>query len=230
MSDRKTADWFRYGGSGLPLVAAVAGAAVGLALFAVTQLTGRNLYITIGAVAGAVTALILRVYGRSARLTAVRITVPQFSELTFMVNNEARQVAWRIYVEIVTRISIQRLSDEDGLLREALTSLYGLFGTTRDALKASRPSVPATGDQTVEHLAITMLNNELRPFLSKWHARLREFENANRELPESQWPEAAACREDLRAVQRHMVDYALNFARLAGVRDAEAMLPARSSH
>ena len=28
----------------------------------------------------------------------------------------------------------------------------------------------------MEHLAVTMLNWELRPFLSKWHPRLQRFE------------------------------------------------------
>lgn len=224
MSMQSWVGWVRSGRSALLVVAAVVGAGVGLALFALTQLAGRNLYITIGAATGVATALILRFYGRSTRLTQLRITVPQFSELTFVVNNEAKQVAWRIYVETVTRISTQPLADEDGLLREALTSLYGLFATTREALKSSRPSVPASGSQTVEYLAVTMLNNELRPFLSKWHSRLREFEQAHPDLPESQWPDAAACRVDLRGVQEHMIDYALNFAKLAGVRDAEGML------
>lgn len=224
MSGQGLLEWFRVHGSALPAIAAVIGASVGLAVFVVTQLTGRDLYIATGAATGAVTALILRYYSRSTRLTQLRITVPQFSELTFVVNNEAKQVAWNIYVETVTRISTQPLADKDGLLREALTSLYGLFGTTREALKSSRPSVPVPGNQTVEYLAVTMLNNELRPFLSKWHSRLREFEQAHPNLPESQWLDATACREDLRKVQEHMVEYALNFARLAGVRDAEGML------
>jgi hypothetical protein len=40
------------------------------------------------------------------------------------------------------RISTRPLAEEEGFIREALTSLYGLFATTRDTLKASRPSVP----------------------------------------------------------------------------------------
>lgn len=224
MSRQTWMDWIRTRGSAAPLVAALVGAAVGLGLFAVTQLTGRDLYIAVGAAAGLGTALILRFYGRGTRLTQLRITVPQFSELTFVVNDEAKQVAWRLYVETVTRIAIHPLGEDDGLLREALSSLYGLFGTVRETLKSARPSVPAAGGQSVEYLAVTMLNNELRPFLSKWHPRLREFERAHPEHPESQWPEAAACRQELASVQRHMIDYALNFAILAGVRDAQQVL------
>jgi len=209
-------------------VAAAIGAVAGLSVFAVSQVTGRNLYAIIGAVAGAAAVLVLQQYWRSALLTEVKITVPQISELTFVVNNDARQVAWKLYVETVTRVSTQPLADEEGFIREALTSLHDLFAITRDMLKASRPSAPVPGGQTVEHLAVTMLNHELRPFLSKWHPRLREYEKANPDDSESAWPDNRACRTELRRAQANLVGYALGFARLAGVRDAQTAIVAAS--
>jgi hypothetical protein len=200
------------------------GAAAGLVVFGVTRLSGRNLFVVTGAFAGAVSVLAFQVYGRAARLTEVRVTVPQLSELTFVVNNEAKQVAWRLFVETVTRVSTQPLDDGEGLLREALTSLYGLFGTAREALKSARPSVQVTGEQTVEYLAITMLNRELRPFLSTWHPRLKAFEEDNPSRPESEWSEGADCRAELRVVQANLRGYALGFARLAGVRNAMVLV------
>lgn len=204
--------------------AAAIGAIAGLVVFTISQVTGRNLYVIIGGVAGAAAVLVMQQFWRTAQLTEVKVTVPQVSELTFVVNNEARLVAWKLYVETVTRISTQSLAGEEGFVREALTSLYGLFATTRDTLKASRPSVPVSGHQTVEHLAVTMLNHQLRPFLSKWHPRLRQFEQAHPDGPESAWPENAACRLELRVVQANLVDYALGFADLAGVREAQVTL------
>lgn len=206
------------------VAAAVAGTVVGLIVFSITRVAGRNLFLITGAIAGSVAALVLQVYRRAAQLSEVKITIPQFSELTFVVNNDARQVAWKLFVETVTRITTQPLDDEAGLIREALTSLYSLFATTRDALKSSRPSVSVAGNQTVEYLAVTMLNWELRPMLSKWHPRLREFEQAHPNDAESAWSGAVECRRELRSVQEHLQTYALGFARLAGVRDAEAMM------
>ncbi len=159
-------------------------------------------------------------------MTELTITVPQVSQLTFVVNNESRLVAWQLYIETVTRVATQPLSDDDGFLREALTSLYGLFAIARDILKASRPSISAAGDQTVEHLAVTMLNCNLRPFLSKWHPRLREFEQAHPDGREAAWPDNNSCRNELIQVQEHLVAYALAFARLAGVRDAKEAIRA----
>ena len=36
-----------------------------------------------------------------------------------------------MYIELVTRIAVIELRPEEGLLREALSSLYSLFDTTR---------------------------------------------------------------------------------------------------
>jgi hypothetical protein len=203
------------------LLAAITGTVAGLAVFTISQVTGRNLYLIIGAIAGVAAVLTLHRYWGAAQLTEVTITVPQVSELKFVVNNEARLVAWQLYIETVTRVATQPLSDDDGFLREALTSLYGLFATTRDTLKASRPSIPAAGGQTVEHLAVTMLNRQLRPFLSKWHPQLLEFEQLHPDSHETAWPDNNKCRNDLRQVQENLVEYALGFARLAGVHDAK---------
>jgi len=206
------------------IVAVIAGVIAGLVVYAVTRITGRNLFMITGGVAGLAAVVVLQFYRRAARLTEVKVSVPQFSELTFVVNNESRQVAWKLFVETVTRISTQPLDEDQGFIREALTSLYSLFTTTRETLKDSRPSIPAPGSQTVEHLAVTMLNWELRPFLSKWHPLLRAFERAHPAEPESAWPEALACRIELGQAQQRIRRYALGFARLAGVRDAESMI------
>ncbi|MDF5752182.1 hypothetical protein [Spongiactinospora sp. TRM90649] len=201
-----------------------AGAVVGLGVFAIGRTSGFLLFAITGALAGALVAGGLDAYRRSARLAEVKVTLPQLSELTFVVNNDSRQVAWQLFIESVTRVSAQRLDDEDGLLREALTSLYGLFATTRETLKVSRPSTHVNIGMTVECLAVNFLNLELRPFLSRWHPRLRAFEQESPGRPETDWPLATECRAELRLLQRNAHEYLLAFARLAGIRDAEAML------
>jgi hypothetical protein len=133
----------------------------------------------------------------------------------------SQQVAWKLFVETVTRISTQPLDDRTGSIREALTSLYGLFETTRDSLKQAQPSRPGAGP-TVEQLAITMLNLELRPFLSRWHPALQDWEQTHPGATEADWPANAECRTALRAVQQGTLAYALGFARLAGLDDTTA--------
>ncbi|GAA3030802.1 hypothetical protein GCM10010448_11000 [Streptomyces glomeratus] len=44
-----------------------------------------------------------QVHGRAARLSEVTVRVPQVSELTFVGKNDARQMAWHLFVETATR-------------------------------------------------------------------------------------------------------------------------------
>ncbi len=80
------------------------------------------------------------------------------------------------------------------LLREALTSLYNIFPTTRQILKEAGPDVGGSQD-SVGGVVIEVLNRGLRPFLSRWHPRLQAWEarRASDRSPQEHewdWPEA----------------------------------------
>ena len=106
--------------------------------------------------------------------------------------------AWELYVELVTRLAVAELGADEGLLRDALTSLHSLFGTTRAILRRYGPSVaraPGDGVSMVCGLAIAILNEVLRPFLSVWHPLLLDHE--------SQRPPGVAAGEHERAWARN---------------------------
>lgn len=203
-------------------VAALCGALLGLLVYGLRDIEDRVLYLLVGALVAAAIAAVVELYRRHVDLTEVKISLPQVSQLTFVVDNDAKHTAWELFVEVTTRVSTQPLGAEEGFLREALNSLYSLFGRTRELLAKSRPTV-GTGGNTVESLALAMLNRELRPFLSKWHPRLARFEQSG-ERDETTWEDNAAFREELEAMRRRLIEYAVSFAELAGVRDAPSMI------
>lgn len=209
-----------------PMVTGVlGGAAVGAAAFGATRLSEPALLIGAGAVLGGGSPFLSARFRGRVRISELKVRIPQFSDLKFVVDDDSRLVAWRLYVEVATRVSTQPIAFEDGLLREALNSLYSLFRTTRELLKAARPTArEEQGERSVEHFAITMLNEELRPFLSKWHPSLRRFEEANRGVPETEWEFNEECRAELARVTANTLQYAYAFARLAGVHNPEAVL------
>ena len=88
-----------------------------------------------------------------------------------------RDAAWEMYVELITRISVVDLGPEDGLLEEALASLYRLFDITRDILRRHGPTVahPKGGTLSFGHLAVAILNQALRPLLARWHPLLDDY-------------------------------------------------------
>lgn len=200
------------------------GAGIGAGLFYARQLQGAALFIMTGAAAGGVAALVEHSYRRSAQLAEVTVSVPQLSELRFVVTKDTKKVAWKLFVETVTRVSTQPLDDRSGLLREAMTSLYGLFQVVREVLKETMPSPVQGHAPTVEQLAITMLNRELRPFLSRWHPELRRWEQAHPDTDESAWPSARQCRQELALLQSRVHEYAVGYAKLAGIDNAAELI------
>ncbi|WFE99619.1 hypothetical protein [Micromonospora sp. WMMD964] len=202
----------------------VAGAAVGLAVYLASRLTGPALFALCGTTAGGVAAVVASAYSRFFQLAEVTVSVPQFSELRFAVTRDNKQTAWRLFVEAVTRVSGQPLATGTGLVREALTSLYQLFAITREVLSQAAPTIRTNGRPTVEHLGIAMLNNELRPFLATWHPRLRAWEQANPDEPESAWPDDAQCRAELAAMQLRLLRYVEGLGELAQVPNVEDVM------
>jgi len=151
------------------------------------------------------------------------LNLPQFGEMKFAINLEYRRVAWKLFVETLTRVSTQPLGIENGSLREALTSFYSLFSATRELLKNMPPSKPAS-KITVEMLAVKMLNQEIRPFLSKWHVRLKKFEVTRPGIEESEWSQNEECRKELEALRSTLMNYTKAFGELASVANLSEFL------
>jgi hypothetical protein len=124
---------------------------------------------------------------------------------TWEPSDAERRAAWELYVELITRSTVVSLHDDEGLLRETLTSLYSLFPTTRDVLRHYGPDLaqpkPA-GQYNLGYLAVAMLNFAIRPLLARWHPALEDWEHQrptdrSRHDHEQAWPQAAALRAAL---------------------------------
>ncbi|WP_042439980.1 hypothetical protein [Streptacidiphilus albus] len=159
----------------------------------------------------------------------VKLAVPLFGEVSGVWEpvDAERRAAWELYVELATRISVVDLAPDEGLLREALSSLYSLFGITRGILRSYGPDVaPRRGPGYVSFgiLAVTVLNGALRPLLATWHPRLVAYEATRREgadpvAHERQWAQAASLRSELDAVRRSLTQLANALAEVAGAGD-----------
>ena len=133
-----------------------------------------------------------------------------------------RRAAWELYIELVTRIAVQSLDSQDGLMREALNSLYSLFGSTREILRKAGPDVGASRE-SVGGIAIAVLNNGLRPFLSKWHPALQAWEatkdiGVSASTHEKSWSEESALRQELERLRDDLEQYAGALADIAGIK------------
>lgn len=160
---------------------------------------------------------------KKAKLTKVKVGLPfDMGSAEWEADETEVRAAWSLYVELTTRIAVQPLSEGEGTLREALSSLHALFAVTRSILREAGPSVGARKHST-GGIAITVLNDGIRPFLSKWHPALQEWEA--RKPPETslgahgrEWPQESAFRKELEILRTELEDYAKVLAEVSGVR------------
>ena len=125
----------------------------------------------------------------------------------------------------MTRIAVQELKPGEGLLREALNSLYQLFGETRNILRKYGPSVAkpkGRGEWSFGSIAVTVLNSALRPVLAKWHPLLLAYENTRTENVshvehEAAWEHNEGLRTTLSDLQETLEQYSHILAEAAGI-------------
>lgn len=167
--------------------------------------------------------------GLAPQQIGVKLTIPFVGEIsgTWEPVDAEREAAWELYVELATRVSVVELGEDEGLLREALSSLYTVFGTTREILRrygpAVAPRVPA-GHVTFGVLAVNVLNLSIRPLLSRWHPLLTAYE-AQRSAQvdpvahERRWVRAAELRAEIESVRKVLLSLAQALNDVAGVGD-----------
>ena len=157
-----------------------------------------------------------------AKLKQVTVSLPfGIGSASWEADPTERNAAWELYVELVTRVAVQSLNPQEGLVREAMNSLYSLFGSTREILRKAGPNVGASHD-SVGGIAIAVLNNGLRPFLSKWHPLLQEWEEkkpngTSPQMHEKAWDKEIIVRGELDALRGDLEQYANALAEIAGI-------------
>lgn len=159
----------------------------------------------------------------NANLKSVTVSLPfGLGSATWEADDTERNAAWELYIELVTRIAVQILDHEQGTVREALSSLYSLFGSTRDILRKYGPGVGAS-HKSVGGIAIEVLNVGLRPFMSKWHPLLQTWEaqkvsGLSPQEHEKAWEYEPQVRQELADLRKELEIYANALAEISGVK------------
>lgn len=139
-------------------------------------------------------------------MTSLKINTP-FLNMEWQPQEADKDAAWELYIELLTRISTQRLAPNEGDEETALESIHSLFGLTRNVLKNNKRNCIEFAK-----ISIIMLNQVIRPFTAKWHKLKVEgaFQDQN------------ACkefREELHLLQHKLRNYTKMLADMAGVED-----------
>jgi len=163
------------------------------------------------------------------KLTGVTVSLklPFLGDInrTWEPDETEQRAAWEMYVELVTRVSLAELQPGEGLLHEALASLYTLFESTRKILREYGPAVArpkGEGQLSFGYLAIAIINCVIRPLLTKWHPKLLHYQSMQTDtsssvLYEQQWEDGDRLRQELNNVHSILRQYADLLAQIAEV-------------
>jgi hypothetical protein len=143
-------------------------------------------------------------------LTSLKVKTP-ILELDWEPSDDDKDAAWDLYVELLTRITTQKLADYHGTEAAALESVHQIFPLTRTTLKEHGRKA-----EKFTKIAVIVLNQIVRPFTAKWHRRNEQGafeEDKNR----------AEFRKDLAELQVKLKSYTHLLSELADVEDMTEM-------
>lgn len=137
-------------------------------------------------------------------------------KISFKPNDIDRQIAYSIWVELSTRKIGLPIDIDDDVISEVYDSWYSFFGVTRELIK-SIPVSKVRNDSTgkIIRLSIEVLNEGLRPHLTKWQARYRrwyehQIQNQLDKSPQEiqqEFPEYDALCKDLLTINNRLIKY-----------------------
>ena len=143
-------------------------------------------------------------------LVGLKVKTP-ILEMEWEPSDHDKDAAWDLYVELLTRITTQKLPDDRGTEGTALESVHMLFGLTRTTLKEHGRKA-----ENFTRVAVIVLNQVIRPFTAKWHRRSEQ----------GAFDEDAKCAEfrgELAELQDKLRAYTKLLSDLADVEDMTGM-------
>jgi hypothetical protein len=126
-------------------------------------------------------------------------------KVTLKPNYSDRQVAYAVWVELSTRKIGLEIDFEHDVIAEIYNSWYEYFSVTRELIKGiSVSQIQNSSTRIIINLSIDVLNQGLRPHLTKWHARFRRwFERELKKYEQKDDTEAL----DLQQIQKTFPQY-----------------------
>jgi hypothetical protein len=144
------------------------------------------------------------------------------NKFRFKPNLTDRQVAYAIWVELSTRKIGLPIDFEHDVLSEIYDSWFNFFSVTRDLIKGIPVNkVKHDSTQAIIKLSIEVLNEGLRPHLTRWQARFRHwYEHEVKKNNEGEagqvidpqqiqanFPQYAELKDDMQRVNQALIRY-----------------------
>ncbi|MGA0542972.1 hypothetical protein [Neotabrizicola sp. VNH66] len=163
--------------------------------------------------------LVMRIYFRQ-RLTDFQIDSAEFGlgdqKISLRLNDTDRQIAYSIWVELSTRKIGLPIDIEDDVISEIYDSWFAFFSVTRELIKDIPVSKVRTDSTSkIINLSVEVLNEGLRPHLTKWQARYRHWyerqldkaDDVDPQGLQKRFPAYEALKADMLEVNQRLIRY-----------------------
>lgn len=148
--------------------------------------------------------------GKNVRIDGLTFGIRDF-KCDLKVGYEIQEIAYNIWVELITR-KIAVPLEEDDVIIEIYDSWYSAFNAIREQLKTVPGKCLGDAEKLID-ITTRVLNEGLRPHLTKWQAKFRSwYENENSdENPQDlqkHYPEYDELMNDLKKTNKNMIIFA----------------------
>lgn len=142
--------------------------------------------------------------------------------ISLQINKKNQEIAYKLWVELNTRKIGLKYEEDDDVIEEVYNSWYNFFKIAREILK-EMPATKIQDSYKLVELTLDILNLGLRPHLTKWQARFRQWylqekENNPNVTPQEiqkRYPQYEELIKDLLNTNQNMMTYTNLMKKLA---------------
>lgn len=164
----------------------------------------------------------------TAKMVPVEVTVGSDNTIKYSIerNDKNVEVAYKIYIELVTRKAAIEVDPENDVIEEVYNSWYHLFGIIREEIK-TLPGLfirDGLGKNSLVGFTLAVLNEGLRPHLTEHQAKFRRWygsEKANEgndlrspQEIQKRYPKYNDLIADMKRVNQVLLDYSHQLKKL----------------
>lgn len=118
----------------------------------------------------------------------IRIQFPWLVQADIEINTSknTKKIAWELYCELSTRVGVVDFEEDEDLIIYCLDSWYNFFQLARQKIKQlevprkkkikkRKKKGKTVKEYYLSEVILKLLNEQLRPFLRKWHGDFRHY-------------------------------------------------------
>lgn len=166
--------------------------------------------------------VIKKTIGKKFKVVNMNISIAKIGSVSIEINKNISKIAHKAWIEIMTRKVGLVFEEDKDVIVEVYNSWYQLFGIIRDLLKDIEPKRRDVNMEKLEDILIKVLNEGLRPHLTKWQAKFRKWYENESKKHENLSPQEIQRKysgyneliSDLKETNKQMVQFAEELKKL----------------